>query len=313
MAASLDRSASPARRWRRWLMILAAIPIVLSGLSWWLTEPLEDEGAKTPPPVSTISLKPVVPLEVARPADVPPPWPEERVDGKVAKTVLLETLLAVRERLEKVEGYTASFRKQERVNGTLLPLQTLSIKVRRKPFAIYLKFLAPKEGREVVYAEGHHENKVIAHSGGVARFLVPRLAVPPNHPLALAESRHPVTEAGLLNLTNKLIVYRELDMDDTEAVTILDRVTDDDGRVWLRSVHTHPSRHSNRPFARVDVRYDPETRIPVDIESYDWPEPGHQGDLFLAEHYSYDNLNLGADLTTLDFDPANPAYTFHRY
>ena len=70
----------------------------------------------------------------------------------------------------------------------------------QKPFAVYLKFLAPQAGKEVVYAEGHHENKVIAHSGGLARLLVPRLAVAPDHPLALADSRHAVTEAGVANL-----------------------------------------------------------------------------------------------------------------
>ena len=54
------------------------------------------------------------------------------------------------------------------------------MKVRNRPFAIYLKFLAPKAGKEVVYAEGHHDNKVIAHNGDWTRKLVPRLAVAPD-------------------------------------------------------------------------------------------------------------------------------------
>jgi hypothetical protein len=33
----------------------------------------------------------------------------------------------------------------------------------------------------------------------------------------------------------------------------------------------------------------------------------------LAERYLYENLDLDADLTALDFDPANPEYAFHRY
>jgi hypothetical protein len=188
----------------------------------------------------------------------------------------------------------------------------MALKVRHKPFAVYLKFLAPRPGKEVVYADGHHDNKVIAHTPGVAGWLVPRLAVAPDHPLALAESRHAVTEAGLANLTRRLISFRELDLTESEAVTILDRVTDEQERTWLRSVHTHPHRHPDRPFQRTEVLYDPQTRFPIDIRNYDWPEPGHVGEPDLAEHYRYEDLNLDPGFSPLDFDPANPEYAFRR-
>jgi hypothetical protein len=240
-------------------------------------------------------------------------WPEGRLAGRAAKELLLKLLIPVGETLAGIEGYTATFRKQERLRGTLGPEQTLAMKVRHQPFAVYLKFLAPVEGKEVVYAEGHHDNKVIAHSTGVARLLVPRLAVPPDHPLALADSRHAITEAGLANLTTRLIGFRRKDLDDPEAETILDRTTGPDGRAYLRSVHLHPHPNPDRPFARVEVLYDPETRFPVEISNYDWPEPGHEGDLPLAERYRYDDLDLGVTLSALDFDPANPDYAFQRY
>ncbi len=312
MAARLIRWMSHARfeRPRHWWVltssfVLAMVPAALGGLSWWLTEPLE-EPAATPATESESA-----PVAVGR--ETPPSWPEGRLEGEAAKKLLLDTLLAVEARLETVESYTATFRKQERINGTLGPEQTLAMKVRHNPFAIYFKFLAPQEGKEVVYAEGHHENKVIAHTSGVARLLVPRLAVPPTHPLALADSRHAVTEAGLANLTKKLIDFRRMDLEDAEAMTILDRTTDLNGRSWLRSIHIHPHDHSDRPFARVEVLYDPETRIPLQISNYERPAPDHSGDLLLAERYIYENLDLDADLTALDFDPANPEYAFHRY
>ena len=60
--------------------------------------------------------------------------------------------------------------------------------------------------------------------------------------------------------------------------------------------------------------YDPETRLPRRIDSYDWPEPGKgPGALQLAERYSYEDLDLDAPLSDLDFDPANPAYAFSRF
>jgi Protein of unknown function (DUF1571) len=306
----------PRRRWV-WAnaFILVMVTAALAGLSWWLTEPLGEPSSyvevAAAPALTPAPMPEPDPGAVRR--EIPPPWPEGRLEGDTAKTFLLDTLRAVEARLEKVDGYTATLRKKERINGALGPEQVMSMKVRHNPFAVYFKFLAPHEGKEVVYAEGHHENKVIAHAGGLARLLVPRLAVPPTHPLALADSRHAITEAGLANLTKRLIGFRRMDLEDAEAVTVLDRATDFNGRSWLRSIHTHPHYHSDRPFARVEVLYDPETCIPLRISNYDWPAPDHTGDLLLAERYVYEDLDLDADLTALDFDPANPEYAFHRY
>ncbi|MCA1684773.1 MAG: DUF1571 domain-containing protein [Planctomycetia bacterium] len=317
MVASLNPCQSGTRRlFRRVAWAGLAVTVVgVAFASWWLTEPLTDHVVPLAP--SSASAPPVaVPAEVkALAAEAGPAraWPEGRLDGRPAKTLLLDVLVAAAERLNRVESYTATFHKQERLNGTLGAEQTLAMKVRQKPFAIYFKFLGPQAGKEVVYAEGHHDNKLIAHSGGVARFLVPRLAVPPDHPLALSDSRHPITEAGLANLTTRLIHFRRIDLDDPRAVTVLDRTTDAQGHDRLRSVHVHPNPHPDRPFARIEVLYDPDTFFPLDIRNYDWPQPGRAEELPLVERYTYEDLDLEASLTALDFDPANPAYAFHRY
>ena len=286
---------------------MLAVVLALAGVSWWFTEPLTDRGGPIQASPETSSA-----ARVAAPK-TPPSWPEGRLEGQPAKELLLDLLLAASARLERVEGYTATFRKQERIKGTLGPVQTLQAKVRHKPFAIYLKFINPQAGKEVVYAEGHHGNKVIAHGAGVSRFLIPRLAVAPDDPLALADSRHPVTEAGIAKLTARLIHFRRLDLVDPEAVTVLDRTADETGAPRLRSVHTHPYQGPERPFARVELLYDPENLFPVEIRSFDWPGPGHAGELPLAEHYRYESLDLDASLTAIDFDPANPSYAFKRY
>ncbi len=313
MVASLNRFVTHASRWRRtWLTILLVPPIALAALSWWFTEPLTDHGAPSNQGSATIH----VPADIKKQAaeeKIPLAWPDVRLEGREAKLRLLDILVAAAERLNQVESYTATFRKQERIKGELKPEQTLAMKVRQKPFAIYFKFLSHQEGKEVVYAEGHHDNKVVAHPGGVARFLMPRLALAPDDPLALADSRHPVTDAGLSNLTDRLLHFRRIDLDDSDAVTVLDRTTDANGRPWLRSIHTHTIPSPDRPFARIEVLYDPETFIPKDIRNFDWGQPGQLEDLPLAEHYNYDDLKLDAMLSALDFDPANPAYAFHRY
>jgi hypothetical protein len=315
MAASpivILRHARP-RLWRWGLLLLTPV-VAVAGASWWLTAPLEDVQTQAPSVSQTTpKTNPESSDEAGTAPKGPLAWPDRPLDGTPAKTLLLESLIDAGKRLSHVEGYTATFRKTERLHGVLGPEQTLAMKVRHHPFAVYFKFLSPNEGKEVVYAEGHHDNKVIAHSTGVSRWLVPRLAVPPDHPLAMAETRHSITEAGLSNLTARLTEFRRLDLEDQDAVTILDRVTDEDGRQWLRSIHKHEIRSPSRPFVHVEVLYDVDTRMPLKISNYDWPEPGHDGQPVLAERYAYENLNLDAPLSALDFDPANPAYAFHRY
>jgi hypothetical protein len=316
MFASIYRSAQLSKLLNRrcWLALLAVIGVLVT-VSWWLTEPLAHRGprvafaAATPPSPIAAELR----AEVSAPKRASLEWPQCRLEGMPAKHVLLDALLVAQERLNHVDTYTATFRRQERIAGHLGPEETAAMKVRNRPFAIYLKFFGPHCGREAVYAEGYHDNKVIVHGVGVARLLVPRLALAPDHPLARADSRHAVTEAGLANLTDRLIGYRRMDLTDADASTVLGRVTDENGNCWLTSVHIYGHQKPERPFARVEVRYDPDTFVPIDIRSYDWPAPGASGTLLLAERYSYENLDLNAALTALDFDPANPNYAFHRY
>ena len=315
MTAPLPRPRAVAplvRRRRFWF--LTTIPFLVAASCWWLTEPLRETGE-----ASTAAIPAPVPSSRSDVLPIPPPapavlqWPVASLAGDAAKRLLLEVLLRAEARLDRLTGYTATFRKQERIRGRLGPEQTLAMKVRHRPFAIYLKFLAPKAGKEVVYAEGRYENCVIAHNGDWTRRLIPRLRVAPTDPVALADNRHPITEAGLANLTAKLIGFRRMDLTDRDAVTILDRTTDDEGRPWLRSLHTHPHRTPERPFARVEVLYELETWLPLRITCFDWPEPGRTGDLNLAERYAYDDLVPDPPLADIDFDPANPAYAFTRF
>ncbi len=307
MEAISPRVGRAARALRRpWVVAALALPAALVALNWWLVPPLDPAPAPVPvgPPGAATGTSA---------ADVRPTWPGERLGGPEAKRLLLEILVDAGRRVDAASGYTATFRKQERIGDTLHPEQTLAMKVRHRPFAVYFKFLAPKPGKEVVYAEGYRDNKVIAHNGDWTRRLVPRLAIEPTSSVALAENRHPITEAGLANLVRKLVEFRRLDLEVPDSETVMDRTSDASGRPRLRSVHVHKRRDASRPFARVEVLYDPETLFPVQISSFDWPAPDGPPEPLLAERYVYEDLKIDAPLTAADFDPANPQYEFMRF
>ena len=266
----------------------------------------------------------LAPTPISGPAtDGPPPapaaglaalWPATPLGGDPAKRLLVDCLAAASDRIERMSGYTATLRRQERLDGELWPEQVQAIKVRHRPFSVYMRYEAPMPGREVVYVEGRNDNKLIAHNNDWTRRLIPRLVLEPTHPIAMARDRHPITEMGIAHALRTLIHFARMDLSDPEATTILDRTSDDDGRTWLRSRHALERPQAGRPFARVEVLYDPETLLPLRIAGYDWPDPGDDPTcLPLAERYAYDDLELDVDLADPHFDPANPEYDFTRF
>jgi hypothetical protein len=129
----------------------------------------------------------------------------------------------------------------------------------------------------------------------------------------MANNRHPVTQTGIRNLVHRLVGYRQTDLLDPRAETILDTYHDEQGRPWRRSIHLHPDRHPDRPFAKAVVLYDLATGLPRRFEGYDWPEPGASCEPLLGESYTYDELDPSACFADIDFDVANPAYEFTRF
>ncbi len=310
---------------RKWYWTFGTVPALLAGVSWYLTEPLVAPPVETARPqapgASTGSPEPVTGAPSASqevPAAAPRlGWGQERVDGDLGKRQLLDTMRIVQSRLNQHDGYTSIFRKQERIKGKLTAEQTLYSKVRRDPFAIYLKFLKPSAGKEVVYSTGRFDGHMIAHETGLARRLLPRLKVAPDSMLAMAENRHPITSAGLFKLVDKLVNYRELDMEDGLAETILDWHADAQGVVRPRSIHLHKEYRPERPFAYVEILYDPETYLPYQFLGYDWPTDPAVAivpeNLELGERYVYEDIRFDVRLTDLDFGPSHPDYEFTRF
>lgn len=318
------------RAFRRLFWGLGCAVILTAGLLWTIRSITLDDSTRSTTPAALRSADDT--HAATHPHDLvtdardstagddlfPPPyveWPQTRIEGAAAKRYLLKTLIRLDEAFGKVPGYTATFRKEERLKGKLVPEQAFFIKVRQAPFAVYMKAVAPASGKEVIFAKGSFGDKVVAHSAGLSRLLMPKILLPPEHPLIRSESRHPITNAGIGNLIKNLIGYRQRDLVEPDAETTLDRWTAPDGRDWLRSIHIHHDHTADRPFPRVEVLYHPETRLPLRFTAFDWPDSATGGSesQILGERYRYDDLTLNAPLSAVDFDPANPAYHFHRF
>jgi hypothetical protein len=220
--------------------------------------------------------------------------------------------LEARDRFRSIQDYTCTFIKRERINGQLLPEEYIFMKARTKPFSIYMKWQRPYEGREVIYVQGQHDGKVMAHSTGVEKVVGGTVALDPRGDMAMENSRHDITEAGIGNLVGQLAArwQKEKQLGQTK-VEIKENATVD-GRP-CRCVKTqHPMDPKNYAYYRSRVFFDKEHGLPIRFEGYDWPRRGASADGEAIETYTYRDLKLNVSLTGMDFNVDNPKYSFGR-
>jgi hypothetical protein len=213
---------------------------------------------------------------------------------------------------ENVHDYTATLIKQERIGNELSPEQVCFVKIREKPFSVYMDFLAPPDlkGREAAFVAGKNDDQLIGHEGSGLLSLAGSKWLSPTSPLAMIGQHYPITELGIANLTRRLIEIGEKDMAFGECYVW----RNDDAKVGDRPCISitvmHPERRPNFLFYVARIFVDKELMVPLHYEAFDWPEkPGEKPPLI--ERYTYTRLKLNPGLTDEDFDPHNPQYSFY--
>jgi outer membrane lipoprotein-sorting protein len=203
--------------------------------------------------------------------------------------------------LAEVDNYTALFRRVEFVDGKLLPEEVTVLKFKR-PFKIYMRWISPSKGQESLYVQGANNNKVRAHAGGLEGLLTVNLD--PNGYLAMENSRHPITEAGLHKLVDRIasnirraLRSGELTSNDHGEQTVYGRKT--------RELEGILPKDASKGYYcyRCIVNLDIETKMPIRVQIFDWENR-------LVECYGYERLKVNPGLSDKDFDPKNSDYHF---
>ena len=241
--------------------------------------------------------------------------------SKVALQLHVALLEVGKHRIERYPDYSATFIKQERVNGgDVQEVQSIQLKLRHKPFGIYMKWIEGGDvGRELLHAEGQYDDKMLVRLGGIKKRL-PLLKLDPTGAIAMKESRHPVTEMGLALLADQILKYRKRDLTLKEGVRwemlpeqkFMDRACD----CW---VVEYDSREVE-PVYRKSITYiDRELSLPVCVRNFGWPEAETEAgdaaaldEATLIEYYGYTDIKFESRLTDNDFDKGNSDYTFRR-
>jgi hypothetical protein len=213
----------------------------------------------------------------------------------------LRLMAEARQTFQKVQDYTCTMIKQERVNGQLQPENVIAVKFRNQPFSVYMRWSAPREsvGQEVCFVHGRNNNMMRVHASGilgVAGFV----SIDPRDPKVMQNSRHTIYEAGLGNLIDRISRAWEAEKQLGKTQTRIAEYEYAKRRVFR--VETYYTERVAQAYCwRSVVFFDKETKLPIRTENYDWPRQGVPGG-DLLETFSYIDLRFNIGLTDAAFN-----------
>lgn len=215
--------------------------------------------------------------------------------------VLTETLNHID---TNVRDYTCTLVKQETLEGVPGEQQHIMMKVRNQPFSVYMVFLKPFQGREVLYVDGINNNEMTVLDAGWKRNLG-KMNLDPNGMVAMRGQRHPITQVGLRNLTARLVAAKTAEMQFGEVNVTTNPNSKIGSRPATMIQIVHPTERKEFATHIQRIFLDNELRVPIHYDAYTWPAaPGQTPPLDAS--YTYANLKLNVGLAARDFDATNP-------
>ena len=211
------------------------------------------------------------------------------------------------EAMENVKDYEAVIVKRELIGDELETTQ-MQIKFRESPMSVYLKFIEPHAGREILFQPGKHNDNMLVHETGIAS-LVGSLEIEPDSSLAMEHNRYPINRIGLKNLLTLNIDrwIRETRMD---GVDVKYYPSAKIGKLSCKVLQiTYAKKTDKTRYQSSRLFIDNETNLPIRMQNYDFPTRAG-GKPVLVEDYYYSNLKTNVGLKDIDFDPENPNYDF---
>ena len=197
-------------------------------------------------------------------------------------------------RYENIKSYTALYEKEEKAISKG-ERQTIKLSF-RKPFEIRMDWLneAGKVDQTAIYQKGKNEDKVTAKKGGMLGSLAGTMKFAPDDPLALEDSKHPITEAGLGVLIERITSAAN---DPQTKTNYFGEENLGDGRAAYKVEMSNPNGLNLTGTVgarRAFVWIDKEMLLPVKVEIYDGGT--------LLERHVFKDLKLNTNLTDKTFE-----------
>jgi hypothetical protein len=215
--------------------------------------------------------------------------------------------------LANYDDMTATFHRQERIDGVLMEPNVMELKVRNEPYGVFSRWVTPHVGREIIWQPNANDGMIVVYPGGPRGWLLPQVSVDPNGDQAMSENRRPVSELGIWKFARRLLEGRRLDLAEPNIdvwMTQNQRIADRD--CYCFTVLAPEKTETSRNYKTV-VFIDRETELPLGCQLFGWPESDDaEATPPLEESYVFEQLKVGVGLTDLAFDIDNPDYHFGK-
>jgi len=219
----------------------------------------------------------------------------------------LQEAYRAREALKGITDYDAEFTKRELI-GRRLHKTTMQLKLRHQPFSVYLKFVEPHAGREVIYVDGRNKNQLFVHETGI-RSIAGTMSLLPTSPEAMADNKYPVTLIGLQTMVDKVIQQWEAEGKLGEVKTQkYPNAKLPSGEECVAFESLHPTPRNQFKFHITRLWIDKKSGLAIRVEQLGFPQ-GNQPPPIMEE-YTYSRVRTNLSLGDRDFDIRNPGYAF---
>ncbi len=248
-----------------------------------------------------------------------PPVPEEstmRLEGEVALHLQVALLQSAIGRLEKIPQYSATFTKQERIDGELLDEQIMLMKINHGPHRVFFRVEKGDVGREILFPASDDDPRLIVKLPKLG-YRLPALKFEPTSSTPMSESRYPITMAGIKAFSDLALEIRKKDLRLGNKVQAEVRDNGDfDGRPCYEFTVIYADPTVSKDYRKCILKIDRQLMIPVYARNFTWPDkapgadPNRLDETTLLEFYTFKNIKLEGELGPKAFVVDNPEYHF---
>ncbi|MBN1845161.1 MAG: DUF1571 domain-containing protein [Sedimentisphaerales bacterium] len=187
----------------------------------------------------------------------------------------------------QVQDYSLTLIKQERINDSLKPAETVSVVFRERPFSVLMKWqenagMADK----VLYAEGSNDNKMLVHPTGLLGWIKSVKKDPRSKEVKQSSRRTPDQFGFYRSMQSLLEIYRLARERGDLRIGYVGKTQVDD-RTCIAMERLLPDQ-KDYPYARLVMEFDAEFLLPTAVTCYDW-----QGRLLSRYEYRDIRFNIG--------------------
>lgn len=220
-----------------------------------------------------------------------------QTDARKIKSEPVHYLKELRRRCQTLEEYTLVFYRQERLGGTLKPMENMNAWYRKNPFSVKFEWKDPDaDYYEAVYVQGENDNKLVVRERKGMLFFPPQIRkLNPQLTVAVKKSKNPITDFGLARLMERTLgPIEDLEIGPRITYEYKGVVSLDTTGQNVHHLRIHRPVSDTWTHARQDLFIDAETLLPAGTDLW---LPNEQ----LDARYRYARIDTDVQLTDTDF------------